>query len=133
MKIASVHASVPPKAAQGGPLGSKGAKPVWVSAPWALSALPECLRQTYEATGNRAFVTGRMPPGFVRLHAGASLRYTDCAIAVGTDTIFIRRGKDRFYVPARSQLFQRGDALALMYEQGSRAVLRIYQPAPENF
>ena len=132
LKIASVNASVPPKAAQGGPLGS-GSHDVWVSASWSLSALPECLRQTYEATGTRAFVAAHMPTGFVRLSSGASLRYTDCTIAVGTNEIFVRRGKDRFSVPAKSQLFKRGASILLLQEQGRRANMRIYEPAETHF
>lgn len=133
LKIASVKASVPPKAAQAGQLGSPGSHHVWVSASWALSALPECLRQTYEATGNLRFVIDRMPAGFVHLAPGANLQYADCAIAVKTNEIFVRRGKDRFYVPAKSQLYQRGASILLLYQQGNRANMRIYDPAPAHF
>jgi len=41
----------------------------------------------------------------------------------------VRRGQDKFYVPAPAQLFKKGSSIALMHEERGRAVLRIYEPA----
>ncbi|MEO9171077.1 MAG: hypothetical protein ABI282_07205, partial [Candidatus Baltobacteraceae bacterium] len=52
IKLGSTNLRVPPKAAE--PLGIRGSSRVPLSgdAPWALSALPDCLRQRAEATGS---------------------------------------------------------------------------------
>jgi len=101
-----------------------------LEAPWVLSALPECLRQTYEATGTRAYVAARLPAGFTLQPAGKALQYSDCSIAARVSDVLVRRGADRYYVPAPAQLFRKGSSIALMHEAGPRAVLRIYEPAP---
>jgi len=132
LKIASVYASVPPKAAQSGPPGPYTTRDLWIVAPWALSALPECLRQTFEASGSHAYVTGQMPAGYVRQRSGTLLRYADCTVVAREKDVFVRRGKDKFYVPPRAQLFKKGSSIALMYETGARAVLRVYEPAPPS-
>jgi hypothetical protein len=103
-----------------------------IAAPWVLSALPECLRQTFEASGTRAYVASRLPAGYVLQPSGTLLRYHDCVITAREKDVFVRRGQDRFYVPAPAQLFKKGSSIALMYEAGAHAVLRIYDPAPAS-
>ena len=125
-----MYASVPPKAAQADAQSRRRAHVLGLEAPWVLSALPECLRQTYEAAGTRAYVAARLPAGFEPQRAGTSLQYHDCAIEARANDVLVRRGGDRYYVPAPAQLFRKGNSIALMHEMGSRAVLRIYEPAP---
>ena len=132
LKIASVYASVPPKAAQAEATARRRERALGIAAPWVLSALPECLRQTFEAMGTRAFVTSRVPSGYVRQPAGTQLQFSDCTIAVGANDVTVRRGRDKFYVPATAQLFKRASSIALIHEAGARAILRIYEPAPPS-
>jgi hypothetical protein len=121
---------VPPKAAQADAQTRRRAHALGLEAPWVLSALPECLRQTYEASGTRAFVAARLPAGFALQASGTTLRYSDCSIDARANDVLVRRGADRYYVPAPAQLFRNGRSIALMHESGARAVLRIYEPAP---
>ncbi|HEX5274603.1 MAG TPA: hypothetical protein VFW34_04945 [Candidatus Rubrimentiphilum sp.] len=130
LKIASVTASVPPKAAQADALARSRGRTLGIAAPWVLSALPECLRQTFEAVGNRAYVASKLPPGYVAQPAGTHLQFADCNLTVETDGVLVRRGADKYYVPPPAQLFKRASSIALMHEAGARAILRIYEPAP---
>ena len=95
-----------------------------------LSALPECLRQTFEAVGNLAYVTSRIPAGYVVQSAGTQLRFADCSLAVRANDVLVRRGGDKYYIPPPSQLFKRASSIALIHEAGASAILRIYDPAP---
>jgi len=97
-----------------------------------LSALPECLRQTFEATGSRAYVASRLPAGYTLQPAGTQLQFSDCTLAVGQNAVLVRRGRDKYYVPPPAQLFKRASSIALMHEAGARAVLRVYEPAPPS-
>jgi hypothetical protein len=132
LKIASVYASVPPKAAQAEAAARRRDRALGVAAPWVLSALPECLRQTFEARGTRAYVTTQLPSGYVPQPAGTQLQFSDCSIAVGANDVTVRRGRDKFYVPPPAQLFKRATSIALMHEAGARAILRVYEPAPPS-
>jgi hypothetical protein len=97
-----------------------------------LSALPECLRQTFEATGSRAYVASRIPAGYAQQTAGTQLKFSDCTLEVRANDVLVRRGADKYYVPAPAQLYKRDSSIALMHEAGARAVLRIYEPAPPS-
>jgi len=129
LKIASVYASVPPKASQADRAMRRRDLALGVAAPWVLSALPECLRQTYEATGAPAYVRAQVPAGFSAQPAGTTLQYSDCTIVAREKDVLVRRGQDRFYVPSPAQLFRKGSFIALIHEAGARSVLRIYEPA----
>jgi hypothetical protein len=132
LKIASVYASVPPKAAQPGPPEHGNTRDVSIVAPWALSALPECLRQTFEATGSHAYVAAHLPAGYELQPSGTVLSYSDCIITTRGKDVLVRRGKDRFSVSPPSELFRKGSSIALIHDAGARSVLRIYQPAPPS-
>jgi hypothetical protein len=95
-----------------------------------LSALPECLRQIFEAVGSRAYVASRIPAGYAAQPAGTQLQFADCSLAVRANDVLVRRGADKYYVPPPAQLFKRASSIALMHEAGARAILRIYEPAP---
>jgi len=75
-------------------------------------------------------VSSKLPAGFAVVAAGTDLRYGDCTIETRASDVLVRRGADRFYVPAPAQVFRSGNSIALMHESGARAELRIYQPAP---
>ena len=130
LKIASVYASVPPKAAPGNAPEPSNTRDLWIVAPWVLSALPECLSQTFEASGTSAYVAARLPAGYERQLSGTRLRYNDCIVITRERDIFVRRRRDKFYIPSLAKLFKRGSSLALIYESRKRAILRIYEPAP---
>jgi hypothetical protein len=130
LKIASVSVSIPPKAAQAEAAARRRERAFGIAAPWVLSALPECLRQTFEAVGSRAYVASRIPPGYVAQPTGTQLQFADCGLAVSENEVLIRRGTDKYYVPPPAQLFKRASSIALMHEAGARAILRIYEPAP---
>ena len=75
-------------------------------------------------------MSARLPAGFALQPAGTTLQYNDCSIVARAGDVLVRRGADRYYVPAPAQLFAKGRSVALMHEAGARAVLRIYEPAP---
>lgn len=129
LKIASVYVTVPPKAAQADLATRRGEHALGVAAPWVLSALPECLRQTFEGFGSRAYVSSLLPAGYAIQPSGTQLRFGDCSIVARDKDVLVRRGQDRFYVPAPAQLFRKGSSIALMHEAGARVTLRIYEPA----
>ena len=43
--------------------------------------------------------------------------------------VLIYRGADKFFVPAPAQLYRKAGNVALVYEIGERALLRVYEPA----
>jgi len=129
LKIASVYASVPPKATQAYPAARRREYALGIAAPWVLSALPECLRQTFEGFGSRAYVSSLLPSGYAIQPSGTHLQFRDCSIVAREKDVLVRRGQDKFYVPAPAQLFKKGSSIALMHEAGARVTLRIYEPA----
>jgi hypothetical protein len=132
LKIASVYAPVPPKAVQAEAIARRREHVLGIAAPWVLSALPECLRQTFEAAGTRAYVASRLPSGYTQQPAGTQLQFSDCSVVVGANDVTVRRSRDKYYVPPPARLFKRASSIALIYQAGARAVLRIYEPAPPS-
>jgi len=129
IKIASVYAPAPPK-----PLPSEGpgrGTPVPLSgdAPWALSALPECLVQISETTGPPDYVLPHLPPGSQPVHPPRTLRYGDCTIFVTGDEATVSRGADRFRIPPKIRFYRTSATLALLRVEGGGMDLRVYQPA----
>ena len=96
VKLASVYASAPPKAEPAEAIGTGSNVGLRGDAPWALSALPECLVQKSESTGPRAYVLAHLPPGAAAIEPPATLRVRDCGIELAGDAIYVRRGPDRF-------------------------------------
>ena len=132
LKIASVYVPVPPKAAQADLATRRREHALGVAAPWVLSALPECLRQTFEGFGSHAYVSSLLPSGYAIQPSGTQLQFGDCSVVAREKDVLVRRGQDRFYVPAPAQLFKKGSSIALMHEAGARVTLRIYEPAPPS-
>ncbi len=126
IRIASVYApSTKPGAASGRQAGQTAA--LRGDAPWALSALPECVIQTSESTGPQRYVRSRLPSGAVAIVPPAKLTFGDCTIFVVGDEAFVRRGADRLRIPPRVQFYRAGDLLVLVRESPN-SELRVYRP-----
>jgi hypothetical protein len=95
-------------------------------APWALSALPECLIQRSEATGTLAYVRSKLPHGATAVAPGTVLRYGSCTISVRDGEALVSRGNDRLRIPPHVTLYRAGNVLALLRDTGARGELRIY-------
>lgn len=108
--------------------GGAGNAPVRGDAPWALSALPDCLIQQSESTGSLAFVRSKMPAGATAVPSGTILRYGPCTILVRDGEALVSRGDDRLRIPPHVTLYRAGHVLALLRESGSRGELRVYSP-----
>lgn len=129
IKIASVYARVAPKPGAPGAAVTGETAPLRGDAPWALSALPECLTQVSKSTGSASYVRAHLPPGAVRIVPPARLSYGDCKISIDGDQAFVRRGDDRFRVPPSVQFYRADGELAMMRESAGGVELRVYRPA----
>lgn len=127
IRIASVYARAPKAGASNAPLAGGGA-PLRGDAPWALSALPECLIQTSESSGSGSYVRAHLPPGAVPVAPPARLVYGDCAISIAGDEAYVRRGNDRLRIPPRVRFYRAAGLLAMIRETPNSAELRVYQP-----
>ena len=125
--LKSVDIAVSPKAGDPIPTPSTQPPPFAGDAPWALSALPECLIERRRSQGSLAYVESRMPSGAQRIIPPAELRYADCTISIVGEQAFVRRGKDRFHIPPDARFYRIGDRLALLRTAAGKADLRIYQ------
>jgi len=127
IRIASTSLPASPK-----PADSTGGRsenvPLRGDAPWALSALPECLTQLSVTTGSLPYVRAQVPAGATPVVPPATLAYGDCTISVTGDEAEVRRGNDRFHIPG-SVRFYRGPALlAVLRSGGGGNELRVYLP-----
>ncbi len=96
-------------------------------APWALSALPECFRQTSSASGTPAFARAKMPAGARLVANGTTIASADCTLAVRGDEVRVSRGADRMRVPPVAQLYTApGGRLVLDRRSGGREEVRVY-------
>ena len=132
IKIASVYARVPQKAGEAGAHSPQGDGGMSGDAPWALSALPECVVQTSESTGTPAYARSRLPAGATAIVPPATLVYGDCSIEIVGDEAFVRRGADRFRIPPRARFYRAGGFLVLIRESADGAELRVYQPVNDK-
>ena len=114
--------------APGGKIGS-GTSGFLANAPWALSTLPECLRQVAETTGPLAYVRAHVPAAAVELVPPAALTYRDCRIAITRDGAIVHRGPDTLRVPPPLRVFRLDARLFVMHVEGARAQLRTYAPS----
>jgi hypothetical protein len=129
IKIASVYAHVAAKpGAAAGPVRATAA-PLAGDAPWALSALPECLTQTSESTGSGAYVRGHLPAGAVAIRPPATLHYGDCSVTITGDEAYVRRGNDRLRIPPSVQFYRAQDLLVMIRETPQTVEMRVYEPA----
>jgi hypothetical protein len=129
IKIAAAYGSAPPKPEALSTVASVSEKGLRGDAPWALSALPECLVQTSKSTGQLTFVLRHLPTGAAAIAVPASLRYGDCTISLTDDEAYVRRGADRFRIPPHVRFYRAPGALALLREGSGGNELRVYEPA----
>jgi len=127
IRIGSVNVAMSPKAGEPIPTSSAPPPPFVGDAPWALSALPECLIQEERSHGAIAYVLEHLPSDARRIEAPAELRYGNCTISVTDDEAYVRRGRDRFHIPPDARFYRVGDRLALLRVEGASADLRIYR------
>jgi hypothetical protein len=128
IKIASVYARVAPKPGGSSAPGKRQSGGLQGDAPWALSALPECLAQSSVSRGSLAYVQARLPKGSVAVVPPATLVYGDCDIRIVGDEAFVRRGTDRLRIPPRVRFYRTSDSLVLIRNDQESAELRVYQP-----
>ncbi|MGC1381381.1 MAG: hypothetical protein WA814_10225 [Candidatus Baltobacteraceae bacterium] len=132
IKIASVYARVPAKPGEPNPRQGGSPAPLRGDAPWALSALPECLIQISESTGPQGYVRAHLPPGSEPVAPPATLVYGDCTIFIAGDEAFVRRGADRLHIPPHVRFYRAPGSLALIRESRVGVELRVYQPPQRN-
>jgi hypothetical protein len=128
IKIASVYARVGPKPGATSPVTNGAIAPMSGDAPWALSALPECLTQVSKSSGSARYVRAHLPQSAVRVVPPARLSYGDCTISIDDDEAIVRRGTDRFRIPPSVQFYRARGEVAMMRETAANVELRIYQP-----
>ena len=129
VKIAGVYARVHSKGGAFGGAPGHANLPLHGDAPWALSALPECLRQFSKSSGSAHYVLAHLPRDAVAIVPPATLVYGDCSIAVEDDEAYVRRGTDRLRIPPRVRFYRAPGVLAFLRESGGVAELRLYEPA----
>ena len=129
LKIAPVNTPVSPKPAPLQTVGSSTPPPLSGDAPWALSALPDCLIQTSETTGPSAYVLAHLPPGAQLVRPPAKLAYGDCTISIVGDEAYVVRGTDRYRIPPHVRFYRTAGWFAQLREYPNGNDLRIFQPA----
>jgi hypothetical protein len=129
IKLASIYAHSPAKRAAAAGFERATTAPLSGDAPWALSALPECLTQSSESHGSLAYVRAHVPGGAVPIVPPATLVYGDCSIRIAGDEAFVQRGADRLRIPPRARFYRAGDSLVLLREAAQSVELRVYEPA----
>jgi len=128
IKMASVYARVAPKPGASSRVRSGAIAPLSGDAPWALSALPECLTQLSKSTGSTRYVMAHLPKNAVRIAPPAHLAFGDCTIAIDGLQAFVRRGDDRFRIPPSVQFYRAGTEFAMLRAAAGSVELRVYQP-----
>ncbi len=132
IKLASVYARVPTKAGAADVLERGSAAPLSGDAPWALSALPECLIQTSESTGSPAYVRAHLPPGAAtgRAAGDAGLWRLQHYVLPATKRT-CGGGPTGSGSHLACSFTVRGDLLALIRRTAQGAELRVYAPAKQ--
>jgi hypothetical protein len=128
IKMASVYARVAAKPGASGSVAIGAVAPLSGDAPWALSALPECLTQVSESTGSARYVMAHLPKNAVRIAPPAHLAFGDCTIAIDGREAFVRRGDDRFRIPPSVQFYRAGARLVMLRQAAGSIGLRVYEP-----
>jgi hypothetical protein len=117
-----------PTAANGGVGGgtSGDREPFQGQGAWALSAVPDCLRQKSQSRGSIAYVRSKMPAGAVEVPPGDALHYGPCTIFVSGGEVVVARGQDRLAVPPHATLYRADGLLVLLRTSGASGDLRVY-------
>ena len=129
IKIASVYARVHAKPGAGSASARAAGAGLTGDAPWALSALPECLTQTSESTGSIAYVRAHLPSRAAPVVPPATLVYGDCTISIVGRQAYVRRGADRLRIPPSVQFFRAQGRLAMLRQTPQGTELRVYEPS----
>lgn len=95
-------------------------------APWALSALPECLHQQATASGTVAFVRTQLPADATEVAPHTTMTYADCTISYTGDEALVTRGHDRFRIPPHARFYRSSQGLVLEFISNGRADMRVY-------
>ena len=129
IRIAPTNVPLEPKRGTPEETGAGGGEAFRGVAPWALSALPECLTQDSISRGTLAYVRAKVPAGATIVADGAALRYGPCTIFVRGDEVIVRRGADRLVVPPHVTLYRTANLLALLRVENGNGELRVYEPS----
>jgi hypothetical protein len=125
--VAPTNVPMPPK--EGRAARASGATvPFRGTAPWALSALPDCLIQRSESRGTPAYVRSKLPAGMLQVPEGSTLTYGPCTIFLRDGEVIVTRGQDRLRIPPRVRLYRKAGVLALLRTNRRSAELRVYTP-----
>ncbi len=131
LKVASVYASVPPKAAQTPPPSQRHAVAFKGDAPWALSALPECFVQQSKSTaGTLDYINAHLPKDVRMVRPPQTLQYADCTLRVVDETIYVQRDGDRLRIPPPARLYAGARHIALLRGTEGGYELRVYEVQP---
>jgi hypothetical protein len=124
---ATVHAPASPRPETAG-LGT--ARPMEGDAPWALSALPGCFRQTREIHGPVAYVRAHdadlQRPRWHRVR-DARLRTGDCTLWVAEESAHVERGDTHLVIPPDARFYVSGRLIVLDRFDGASESLRSYR------
>lgn len=129
IRIGGTHVRAPAKGGAANSWAHGTSAPLHGDAPWALSALPECLTQTSESFGSASYVRAHLPEKAVRIVPPATLVYGDCTITIAGEQAVVQRASDRLRIPPHVVFFRAPGLLALVRETPHGAQLRVYQPA----
>jgi hypothetical protein len=125
--VANVRATGTPSAPRIEPTSTaRGGAAVVGTAPWALSALPECFVQDFEAHGTYAFARSQLPSGMQPIRPGSRLESVDCVLHVAAHSGLVERGAERLSIPPDAQFLWNPKQLALLRKTGPLAELRLY-------
>jgi hypothetical protein len=126
LKIASVYATVPPKAAQEPTPSQRGVRPFRGDAPWAFSALPECFRPVSKSIGPLKYVLAHLPKGSIMVPAPAIRYFSDCTVRVKGDEVEVERGVDRLRIPPPVRLYESNNLVTLLRGLAGTYEMRTY-------
>jgi hypothetical protein len=101
--------------------------PLGAQAPWALSALPECLlQQTVWRARTIAGLRPHLPASAQLIPPGSILNNPKCTLEIRRNDATVTRGKDRFHIPPDSHFYSYDDEL-IFVRQSRAAEMRTYK------
>ena len=123
----SVKATGPPTVGRKQPRSTIHPGPLGAEAPWALSALPECvLQQSVWRAHTVAGLQPHLPAAAQPVAPGSVLVYRNCTLEVRSNDATVTRGKDRFHIPPDTHFYSYDDEL-IFVRQSKAAELRTYR------
>ncbi len=101
-------------------------------APWALSALPECMIQTTEGKGSLRTLLAHLPHNAQEIVPPATLHYSDCTLSISGDQALVSRGEDRLRIPPVARFYRFDGGIVLLRTPECRprrcpSTMRIYR------